>query len=75
MSGQRVVAADENGQAAPAEGGGWPADGSTADEIGKLAQHLFEEAGRPSGRDQDFWLQAESLLRSRGGELITEESR
>lgn len=27
-----------------------------------LAYRLWEEAGKPDGRDQDFWLQAEAAL-------------
>jgi len=29
-----------------------------------LAYRLWEEAGKPDGRDQDFWLQAEAKLAS-----------
>jgi hypothetical protein len=31
-------------------------------EIRELAYRLWDEAGRPDGRDQDFWLQAETCL-------------
>ena len=30
------------------------------------ARELWEQNGRPSGRDQEFWLQAESEIRERG---------
>jgi DUF2934 family protein len=33
-------------------------------EIGLLAYQLWEQAGRPSGQDLDFWLRAESQLRA-----------
>jgi hypothetical protein len=33
-------------------------------QIGALAYQKWEEAGRPQGRDLDFWLQAESQLRA-----------
>ena len=33
-------------------------------EIARLAQQLWEQAGRPSGQDLDFWLKAETQLRS-----------
>jgi hypothetical protein len=35
----------------------------STEDIAELAQHLYEEAGSPSGRDQEFWLQAEEQLR------------
>jgi hypothetical protein len=31
-------------------------------EIRELAYRLWDEAGRPDSRDQDFWLQAEACL-------------
>lgn len=31
-------------------------------EIRELAYRLWEEAGRPSGRQEEFWLQAEEQL-------------
>lgn len=34
------------------------------DETRKRAQDLWERAGRPSGRDVEFWLQAESEIKS-----------
>jgi len=33
-------------------------------EIRMRAQHLWEHAGRPAGRDLDFWLEAEREIRS-----------
>jgi len=35
------------------------------DEIAALAQQLYEEEGRPEGRDQDYWFRAEMQLRDR----------
>lgn len=29
------------------------------DEIARRAQQIWEEQGRPSGRDEEFWLKAE----------------
>jgi hypothetical protein len=34
-------------------------------EIAALAYQYFEEAGRPQGRDNEFWLRAEEQLRAR----------
>lgn len=31
-------------------------------ELRKLAYSLWEEAGKPEGREQDFWKQAETKL-------------
>lgn len=31
-------------------------------QIEQLAYHLWEEEGRPEGRDVDFWLRAEARL-------------
>jgi Protein of unknown function (DUF2934) len=32
------------------------------------ARELWEQHGRPAGRDEEFWLQAESELRKNGSE-------
>jgi hypothetical protein len=37
-----------------------------SDAIAHLAQALWEKEGRPKGRDLEFWLQAESHLKSTG---------
>ena len=34
-------------------------------DICKEAYYLWEAQGRPAGRDQEFWFQAEMLLKSR----------
>ena len=34
----------------------------TREEIRKRAQELWEQNGRPEGRDLEFWLQAESEI-------------
>lgn len=33
---------------------------SSHEEIGRRARMVFEQGGRPSGRDLDHWLQAEA---------------
>lgn len=43
---------------------GEPSDPSPAD-VGKLAYILWEKNGRPIGRDQQFWFEAEETLRQR----------
>jgi hypothetical protein len=35
-------------------------------EVSARAYELWERAGRPSGRDQEFWFQAEDELKNRG---------
>ncbi len=35
---------------------------AASNEISRLAYLLWEQAGRPSGRDLEFWLKAESQL-------------
>ena len=40
----------------------------TKEEIRARAHDLWVQHGRPSGRDLEFWLQAESELRERGSE-------
>ncbi|WP_256468241.1 DUF2934 domain-containing protein [Bradyrhizobium sp. 150] len=35
------------------------------------AQELWEEAGRPEGRDLEFWLQAERQLLERDGPTVS----
>ncbi len=37
------------------------------DQISRLAYDLWEKAGRPSGRDTEFWLEAEKQLRAASG--------
>jgi hypothetical protein len=38
------------------------------EQISARARELWEQHGRPAGRDQEFWLQAESELRKNGSE-------
>lgn len=35
---------------------------SHSNDVESLAYRLWEEAGKPQGRDMDFWLQAEAAL-------------
>jgi hypothetical protein len=37
------------------------------DEIARTAYHLWEQNAKPAGRDVEFWLAAETLLRSQAG--------
>jgi aminoglycoside phosphotransferase family enzyme len=37
--------------------------GSTEDHIRTRARELWEQNGRPTGRDQEFWLQAEREIK------------
>jgi len=37
------------------------------DEIARLAYHLWEQNAKPAGRDVEFWLAAEGIVRSRAG--------
>jgi hypothetical protein len=39
--------------------------GPTCDEIAALAHAIWEEEGRPEGREVDHWLSAERQLRQR----------
>ena len=39
------------------------------------AQQLWEQAGRPQGRDQEFWLQAELDLKNDGATNAEEKER
>ena len=36
----------------------------TEEQIGMRAQQLWERAGKPEGRDEDFWHAAEQELRN-----------
>jgi len=38
------------------------------EEIRERAHAIWEQHGRPAGRDQEFWLQAEAELRETGSE-------
>ena len=40
----------------------------TKDEIKARARELWEQNGRPAGRDLEFWLQAEAEITERHGE-------
>ena len=35
------------------------------DEVRAIAYHIWEEEGRPSGRDLDHWLKAEAIWNER----------
>jgi len=41
----------------------------THEAIASRARRLWEEAGRPDGRDEEFWLRAEQQLVSERGKL------
>jgi Protein of unknown function (DUF2934) len=38
------------------------------DKISARAYEIWEQHGRPAGRDEEFWLQAESELKDNGSE-------
>ena len=40
----------------------------THETIAARARQLWEEAGRPAGRDEEFWLRAEQELRAEAAE-------
>ena len=40
-------------------------------ETGLLAYQLWEQAGRPSGKDQYFWFEAEKQLHARAQSVVT----
>lgn len=40
-------------------------------ETGLLAYQLWEQAGRPAGKDQQFWYEAEKQLRARAQSNVT----
>jgi hypothetical protein len=40
-----------------------PTQEPTVEEITRVAHSIWEEAGRPEGRDVEHWLEAESRLR------------
>jgi hypothetical protein len=44
------------------------------DEIAKLAYLNWEKDGRPQGRDQKYWLEAEQQINATGHLLISELS-
>jgi Protein of unknown function (DUF2934) len=41
-----------------------PRSGVNPDEVAQRAYQFWEAAGRPPGRDLEFWLQAEAEIRS-----------
>jgi hypothetical protein len=43
----------------------------THEAIAARARQLWEEAGRPAGRDEEFWLRAEQQLRSESRPLAS----
>lgn len=47
----------------------------TNEKIAALAHQLFEQEGRPHGRDLDHWLQAEFLLRSQADQKAEQNPR
>ena len=49
--------------------------GANHHEISRVAFQLWEKAGRPEGRDWEFWLAAETqLLAPRGREAVKAET-
>jgi hypothetical protein len=42
--------------------------------VRKRAQELWEQAGRPEGRDKEFWLQAENELEKADDEPPTDQT-
>ena len=45
------------------------------DRVRARAHQLWEQAGRPTGRDQEFWLQAELDLKKEGTANPEEKSK
>ena len=41
----------------------------THDEISAKAKELWEKAGEPQGRDEEFWLRAELMLEAKPVEV------
>jgi len=39
----------------------------TQEQIARRAYEIFEQRGRPEGRDQEHWLEAEAQLRAESG--------
>jgi hypothetical protein len=50
-----------------------PFSGPTHDQIAPRARQLWENAGRPEGRDLEYWLEAERQLRAASG--LRDEAR
>jgi hypothetical protein len=46
------------------DNGGQPRSGADRSEVAQRAYQLWEAGGHPSGRDLEFWLQAEAELHS-----------
>jgi hypothetical protein len=46
----------------------------THEEISRHAQELWEKYGRPVGRDEEIWLEAERLLQHRGSVSAEEQT-
>lgn len=45
----------------------------TADTIRQRAHELWEQAGKPHGREEEFWIEAESLLLREWAESLAAE--
>lgn len=46
----------------------------TEDDIRTRAHQLWEIAGQPEGREQDFWLEAERELNGKSATVKTDEN-
>ena len=44
------------------------------DIIVKEAYYLWEKAGKPHGRDVDFWVQAELMVAKKSGKMVSKTS-
>lgn len=52
-----------------------PTNSSSADAIATEAFHQWLQAGKPDGRDQEFWLKAEARLRNGGSTAKATEKK
>lgn len=46
-------------------------DAADESNVSRLAYQLWETAGRPSGRDLEFWLAAEAKVRANGHPTVS----
>ena len=49
--------------------GALPTSEPSREEIAALAHSIWEQAGRPEGRDMEHWLQAETQIRQQRGSI------
>ena len=73
MSGHGVIESADSHESYGETNGSVAAGQTWNEQVAEIAERLFEEAGRPTGQDQEFWYRAENELRERAGRPVQDD--